>query len=68
MFVNGLEIGSDGRIVTSQGAVAPGDGQSGAFSYDPLTRGVRADVLVPQYYANGFGFNGGKLCIGPGPV
>jgi hypothetical protein len=68
MFVNGLEIGSDGRIVTSQGAVAPGDAGNGGFSYDPVTRGVRADVLVPTSFANGFGFNGGKLCIGPGPV
>jgi hypothetical protein len=67
-FVNGMLVGSDGRIVTSQAAVAPSDPTSGAFRYDPATGAVKAAVAVPQYYANGFPFNAGQLCLGAGPV
>ena len=66
MFVNGLEIGSDGRVVTSSVAVAAGDPAGGGFTYDRTTGGIKAAVAVPTSYANGFGFNVGNFALGQG--
>lgn len=64
MFVNGAEIGSDGRVLMSTVAPSASAESSGGSLYNSLTGALFVHESPPLAFYGGQGFNGsGQLCV-----